>query len=82
MAKSDILFVTDAECAARIGVSTEDFKAIAATLEKSGFPFRDPLFKNRRYWPAVRAHLDRRAGLESKFVRRHPMPVKDGIEKW
>lgn len=82
MARSDILFVTDAECAARIGMSTEDFKVIAATLEKSGFPFRDPLFKNRRYWPAVRAYLDRRAGLETKFVRRQHPEVEDGKEKW
>ena len=82
MTNSSKLFVTDAECAARIGVSTEDFKAMNPTLEKSGFPFRDPLFKNRRYWPAVRAYLDRRAGLESKFVRRQYAEVEDGVEKW
>lgn len=82
MAQADKLFVTDAECAARIGVSTEDFKAMTPTLERSGFPFRDPLFKNRRYWPAVKAYLDKRAGLESKFVRRQHPEVKDGKEKW
>ena len=80
MSKSDKLFVTDAECAARIGVSTEDFRAMLPTLEKSGFPLKDPLFKDRHYWPATKAYLDRRAGLTSDFVRRprsEPV-VKDG----
>lgn len=78
-AKSDKLFVTDAECAARIGVSTEDFMSMLPTLEKSGFPQKDPLFK-KRYWPAAEAYLDKRAGLASSFTRRRPPEpvVKDG----
>jgi hypothetical protein len=27
------------------------------------FPAKDPLFGNKRYWPAVRAFLDARSGL-------------------
>ena len=80
MAKSDILYVTDAECSSRIGVPTEDFKDMLPTLERSGFPMKDSLFKNRRYWPAVRAFLDKRNGLASSFQRRtlaEPV-VKDG----
>lgn len=81
MAKSDQLFVTEAECAERIGVSTDEFKSIALVLEKSGFPLQDPLFKNRRYWPAVKAWLDRRYGLEEDdFVR--GLPGLDGKESW
>lgn len=80
MSKSDKLFVTDAECAARIGISTEDFKAMLPTLEKSGFPVKDPSFNEMHYWPAIKAYLDKRAGLASDFVRRprSELVVKDG----
>lgn len=81
-ARSDKLFLTNAECAARIGVSTQDFKDMLPALTRSGFPFPDPLFKDRHYWPAVIAYLDKRAGLESKFVRRQPPPAKTAVEKW
>jgi len=63
MAKPDALFVTDAQLAERIGLTTEQIKAKTSTLEKSGFPSKDVMFENRRYWPAVRAWLDRRYGL-------------------
>jgi hypothetical protein len=81
MVKSDKLYVTDAACAERIGLQTQDFKDVLPTLERSGFPFRDPLFKDRHYWPAVRAFLDKRAGLASSFVqRKRPVEpvIKDG----
>jgi len=78
-AKSDVLMLTDAECAKRIGVETEDFKSMLPTLEKSGFPQKDPLFK-KRYWPAIQAFLDRRNGLASSSTRRNTAPPveKDG----
>ncbi len=76
MAKSDKLFVTEAECAERIGLSTDDFKSIVSTLDKSGFPFPDPVFKNRRYWPAVRAWLDHRYGLNVGDINR-PYPLNE-----
>lgn len=81
MAKSDKLFVTGAECAERIGLSTDEFKSIVSTLEKSGFPLPDPVFKNRRYWPAVRAWLDRRYGIGEE---RGPIGISalDGEENW
>lgn len=77
--KSDVLMLTDAECAKRIGVETDDFKSMLPTLEKSGFPLKDPLFK-KRYWPAIQAFLDRRNGLASSSTRRNPAPPveKDG----
>lgn len=79
-AKNDVLMLTDAECAKRIGVETDDFKSMLPTLEKSGFPAQDPLFKNKRYWPAIQAFLDRRNGLASSSTRRNPAPPveKDG----
>ncbi|MCW0016258.1 winged helix-turn-helix domain-containing protein [Rhizobium sp. BT-226] len=85
MAKSDVLFVTDAECAARIGLPTQDFKDALPALERTGFPPKDPLFNNKRYWPAIQAFLDKRSGLASSFQRRNPAPLKEaakGPEVW
>lgn len=47
-------------------------------MEKSGLPRPDPLFGQRRYWPAVRAFLDRRAGMAQSLA---PL-TRDGEEKW
>jgi len=87
VAKADKLYVTNAECAERIGISTDEFNAIEATLTKAGFPLKDPLFNNRRYWPAVRAYLDKRNGLASAFIGTpgppdEPGPWKKGREVW
>lgn len=78
MAKSDKLFVTEGECAERIGIATDEFRAIATVLESSGLPSQDPLFKNRRYWPAVKAWLDRRYSLTTGSG---PYAV-DEVEPW
>jgi hypothetical protein len=80
MARSDVLYVTDAECAERIGVTTEEFKSIVPVAEKSGMPTKDPLFKNKRYWPAVRAWLDRRYGLSKD--KPHAPYARDEKEPW
>lgn len=80
MSKSDTLFVTDAECAKRIGITTDQLKAILAELHRQGFPEPDPLFVNRRYWPACEAFLDRRYGLTPASVSANP--GLDGKENW
>ena len=79
MAKSDALFVTDAALAERIGLSTEQIKSILPTLSKAGFPTPDPLFENRRYWPAVKVWLDRRYGMGDG---RQSYRGLDGKESW
>lgn len=81
MAKADRLFVTEAECAERIGLSTEEYKRIVDGLERDGFPRKDPVFCDRRYWPAVRSFLDRRYGLGDDGSLRGP-PGLDEIERW
>jgi hypothetical protein len=58
------LFVADTEIARRLGVGFARWKALRPVLEKRGLPKADPLI-GRRYWPAVRAYFDRRAGLDS-----------------
>jgi hypothetical protein len=80
MAKSDKLFVTDAECAERIGLTTDQFTIVLPAATQAGFPSKDPLFADRRYWPAVRAWLDRRYGLYG--IDLHGSYPPDGIEPW
>lgn len=80
MTKAPKLFVTDAECAERIGLTTEQFKDALLAAKKAGFPMKDPLFENRRYWPAVRAWLDRRYGLYGSDV--HGPYAPDEQEPW
>ncbi|GBD48151.1 hypothetical protein [Methylopila sp. Yamaguchi] len=58
------LFPCDAEIARRLSLGSEKFRLMAAALEPLGFPRRDELV-GRRYWPAVRAFLDRRYGVGS-----------------
>jgi hypothetical protein len=56
------LFVTDAEPIRRIGVPEKIARAAIHILKRdraSGFPQKQALWRNRRYWPAVRAWLDR-----------------------
>jgi hypothetical protein len=59
---ADPLFLSDAEIAGRIPMAVEDWEAQAPTLERHGLPKRDPVFGDRRCWPAVRDFLYRRAG--------------------
>jgi len=71
------LYLTDAEIAARVGMSSEDWLAAAKALK--GLPPVDPVFKFRRYWPAVRAYLDRRNGLIQNAALG---VIDDGEETW
>ncbi|MGY5803370.1 winged helix-turn-helix domain-containing protein [Rhizobium sp. LEGMi12c] len=80
--KSDTLFVTDAQCADRLGLTTEQFKIALPAASKSGFPTPDPLFANRRYWPAVRAWLDRRYGMGENGGTFRALPGLDEQEPW
>jgi len=74
------LFVTEAQLAERIGLTTEQLKGALPALAKIGFPMPDPLFENRRYWPACQAFLDRRYGLASQSAEANP--GLDGDERW
>jgi hypothetical protein len=60
-ARNDGLFVTDAELLRRLGVPEKRGYQTLAILDenpKSGFPQKDPLWADRRYYPAVVAYLD------------------------
>src|ERR1700686_1508986 len=47
------LFVSDVELYSRLGVGPRTGR-IAVRSAQRGFPPKDPLFGNKRYWPAVR----------------------------
>jgi len=58
------LYLSDAELIRRLGVPEKHMRKILPGLEsKYGFPRKQPLFGDRRYWPAVKAWLDKRNGL-------------------
>jgi hypothetical protein len=64
--EKDKLYLTDAELIRRLGVPDRTLRSILPTLEnKFGFPKKQPLFGGRRYWPAVKAWLDKHNGLPS-----------------
>jgi hypothetical protein len=58
------LYVTDAELIRFLGVPERLARATIQQLEsKAGFPRKQALWGNRRYWPAVKSYLDRINGL-------------------
>lgn len=62
--EKDKLYLTDAELIRRLGVPEKVLRSMLPGLEKRfGFPPKSPLFGERRYWPAVKAWLDRHNGL-------------------
>lgn len=72
------LYLTDREIAARVmGGRSRDWEAVAVLLEREGLPRVDPIMGGR-YWPAVRAFLDRRNGLRTASVA----ASADGDETW
>jgi hypothetical protein len=60
------LWVTDAEMIRRMGVPEKIARVAIEGFDKdkgSGFPQKKALWGYRRYWPAVKAYLDRTNGL-------------------
>ncbi len=62
----DTLYVTDAELIRRMGVPEKIARQALRELDRpgSGFPRKQALWGNRRYWPAVKAYLDRASGIK------------------
>jgi hypothetical protein len=72
--RRDGLFIFDTEMYRRMGISEKVGRVAVRELEKRQvFPAKDLLFGNKRYWPAVRAFLDARAGID-------PAPPKKRLE--
>lgn len=61
--EQDKFFVTDAELIRRIGVPEKTAREAIRMLEaKSGFPKKQKLWGDRRYWPAVKVYMDKQYG--------------------
>lgn len=59
------LYITDAELIRRMGVPEKIARQTIRALDanpRSGFPKKQKIWGDRRYWPAVRSYLDRTAG--------------------
>jgi hypothetical protein len=61
MPEDGALYVTEAECASRLGFAPGTWGKLRARYERLGMPRKDPI-SHRRYWPAVRAFFDRHNG--------------------
>ncbi|MEM1040864.1 MAG: winged helix-turn-helix domain-containing protein [Pseudomonadota bacterium] len=71
------LFLSDEEIGEILGI--EDVKSSLAALERAGFPARDPLVGNRRYWPACKRYFDAAYGITKSSASQ---PQSDGAERW
>lgn len=62
--EKDKLWLTDAELIRRMGVPEKTaYEAIRMLdAQRSGFPRKEKLWGDRRYWPAVKAYFDRQYG--------------------
>lgn len=63
--EKDKLWVTDAEMIRRMGVPERTAREAIRVLDeqKCGFPPKEKLWGDRRYWPAIEAYFDRRYGV-------------------
>jgi hypothetical protein len=62
--EKDKLWVTDSELIRRLGVPDKIAReAIRMAEAKAGFPKKQKLWGDRRYWPAVRAYFDNLHGV-------------------
>jgi hypothetical protein len=62
--EKDKLWLTDAELIRRMGVPKEKAQEAIRMLDSkpSGFPKKQKLWGDRRYWPAVEAYFDKHYG--------------------
>lgn len=68
--EQDKLWVTDAELIRRIGVPEKTAReALRMAEAKAGFPRKQKLWGDRRYWPAVKAYFDNMYGTPSRRER-------------
>ena len=72
------LYPSEAEIARLVlGENSSRWPELAKVEERRGLPMKDPLYGGR-YWPAVRAYLDKRHGLREQSAA----AATDGGENW
>jgi hypothetical protein len=64
--EKDKLWVSDAELIRRMGVPEKTARETLRVLDtkRAGFPQKQKLWGDRRYWPAVKAYFDRLYGAK------------------
>lgn len=62
--EKDYLWISDAEMIRRLGVPEKTMRATLRELDRpgSGFPRKQKLYGDKRYWPAVQAYFDQLYG--------------------
>lgn len=70
--EKDKLWVTDAELVRRMGVPKDKAREAIRMLDAkpSGFPRKQKLWGDRRYWPAVKAYFDGQYGAKVDLPQR------------
>jgi len=71
--RRETLWVTDAELIRRLGAPEKIAREAIRMFDRdlhSGFPKKQALWGGRRYWPAVKAYLDRTNGLNPQGQRK------------
>lgn len=60
----ETLWITDAEMIRRLGIPEKVARPLIKELDRrpSGFPRKQKLCGDRRYWPAVKAYFDKLYG--------------------
>lgn len=69
----DTLYITDAELIRRMGVPEKIARQTLHMLDRDrsrGFPQKNAIWGDRRYWPAVKAWLDKSHGLNMDTPQR------------
>ena len=70
--EQDKLWVTDAELIRRMGVPEKKAREAITMLDaqRTGFPKKEKLWGDRRYWPAVKAYFDKQYGIRIDAIAR------------
>lgn len=71
--EKDKLWVTDPELVRRLGIPRDTIMPVIRRLDedrRSGFPKKQKLFGDRRYWPAVKDYFDALYGAKIEPSKR------------
>ena len=74
--EKDKLWVKDSELIRRMGVPEPQAREALRMLDSkpSGFPKKQKLWGDRRYWPAVKAYFDKLYGANVDLPQRRERP--------
>lgn len=71
MTALDLLYVSDDEIARMVfGRADAQWNEVVRVLEREGLPPKEPLFRDRRYKPAVLRFFERRNGMAAPDEQR------------